>query len=591
MTYILYALALLLIVDGLRIRGRAKALPVLAPSDDPATHRLVCPPGVEVSDATLRAASAFARAHELDVLDLVPRDLPAIRALSLLFLVDPRRYRVDRLGLGRTAGHAVILSHDVAERARVSDPADDVAFVRLASKVKLFGRADIAIAPGERSRPGDPRHRYAILSALLGPSTVAALASLPILWSLIGLGIYYRPVPGLVALAAWQLQPAIALLGTALRASDLPIVTLLRFPIELVLLVRTVIAPRPQRMPSADYAQLLAGGIDRFFEPRRETCLLCDSPDLVVHQRSSDLLQNKPGTFTLERCRACGHVFQNPRLSLAGLDFYYKDFYDGMGEAGMEFIFGFGNKPYHTRARAVSDHASPARWLDVGAGHGHFCMAARDDLPETQFDGLDLSASIEEAKRRGWVDTAYRGLFPEVAPQLAGRYDAVSMSHYLEHTLDPRAELDAARTALAPSGHLMIEVPDPEFALSRVLRRWWLPYFQPQHLNLVSVKNLDRLLRERGFTPLVWHRGKAHQRVDFFFAAYLICNRLAPATDLPWRRSGLLAGAWNRVVWTIGSPFIAAGMIVDNLMGPVFARMKVSNTYRVVARKDATPAA
>src|SRR5439155_15722535 len=98
-------------------------------------------------------------------------------------------------------------------------------------------------------------------------------------------------------------------------------------------------------------------------------------------------------------------------------------------------------------------------------------------------------------------------------------YDAISMSHYLEHTRDPRLELDAARTALAPAGCLMIEVPDPEYPLGRVLRRYWLPWFQPQHQHLLSVKNLDRLLRERGFEPVAWHRGRAHQKVDFFFAA------------------------------------------------------------------------
>ena len=45
-------------------------------------------------------------------------------------------------------------------------------------------------------------------------------------------------------------------------------------------------------------------------------------------------------------------MFQNPRLSLDGLDFYYKDFYDGLGEDGMEFVFGFGVEPYLDRARA-----------------------------------------------------------------------------------------------------------------------------------------------------------------------------------------------------------------------------------------------
>jgi hypothetical protein len=198
-----------------------------------------------------------------------------------------------------------------------------------------------------------------------------------------------------------------------------------------------------------------------------------------------------------------------------------------------------------------------------------------------------MSESIDEAKRRGWVDTAYRGLFPDLAPQLAGRYNAISMSHYLEHTLDPRLEIEAAHTALAPDGCLLIEVPDPEFVLGRILGRYWLPWFQPQHLNLLSVKNLERLLRERGFTPITWHRGAAHQKVDFFFASWLFLNRLAPSPNLPWRKRGVAAGAWRALVWTLGSSLIVTGILVDNLVGPLWARARVSNTYRVVARKEA----
>jgi len=586
MTYVLYVLAALLLVDALRMRGRFGKFAVLAPSDEPATHRAICAPGVELDPATLRAASAHARANGLDVLDLVPRDLPAIRAMSIAQLVDPTKYRTDRLGAGRTAGHAIVIGDELAARANITPPSDAIAFARLATRLKQYGQGDLAIAPAEHARSIEPHDRFEILHAMVGPSIGMALAILPILWILIGLGIWLRPIPGLIVLGAWQLQPLIALAGTAIRSRDLPLLVLLRFPIELVLLARTVFGRRVPPAPGADYEALIAAGTDRFWEPRRETCPLCESRELVVHLRNSDLLQHKPGRFTLERCRSCGHVFQNPRLSLAGLDFYYKDFYDGLGESGMEFIFGFEAEPYRKRVRMVRDVAQPTRWLDVGAGHGHFCIAAREDLPDTHFDGLDLSESIEEAKRRGWIETAYRGLFPELAPQIAGRYDAISMSHYLEHTLDPRAELDAARTALAPSGCLLIELPDPEFALGRVLRRYWLPWFQPQHLHLLSVKNLERLLVERGFTPLVWHRGAAHQRVDFFFASWLFLNRLAPSPKLPWRRRGAFAGAWRVVVWTLGAPLIVTALAVDNLIGPLFSRAKVSNTYRVVARKE-----
>ena len=594
MMVLLILLTAVIVLDALRMRariGKVATLATPAPGDAATGFRVFAAPGVTVDDATARAAAAYARDHGIDVLDLIPRDLPAIRAMSLAQLVDPVRYRVDRFGPGRTAGHALLVADGVVERARATPPADEVELVKLAARLKYYGKADFAIAPAEHARRQDLARRYDVLYSVLGPSTPLALGILVVMWAVIGLGLWLAPIYGLIALGAWQLQPILALAFTPVHSRDMLPLAIVRAPVELYLFVRTIFGRRAASTDAAarraDYDELIAGGLERFYEPRRETCPVCESRDLALHMRHGDLFQHKPGVFELDRCRACRHVFQNPRLSIAGLDFYYKDFYDGLGESGMELIFGFGAQPYLDRARMVraASTESPRRWLDVGAGHGHFCIAARDELPTTHFDGLDLSESIDEAKRRGWIETAYRGLFPELAPQLAGRYDAVSMSHYLEHTLDPRAELEAAHTALADRGCLMIEVPDPEFALGKLLRRYWLPWFQPQHLHFLSVANLDRLLRERGFTPVEWHRGQAHQRVDFFFASWLFLDRLAPPRRLPWRWRGAFAGAWRTVVWTMGAPLIVAAIFVDNLIGPLLSRGRVSNTYRVVATK------
>jgi SAM-dependent methyltransferase len=488
-----------------------------------------------------------------------------------------------------------MVSAEVAERAGVTgDPADEVAFLELAKTLKRHAatRYALAVAPAERARNTPVSRRLAILRAILGASTSLALAIQPIFWIVLGLGVWLAPLPGAIALAVWHLQPLLSIAGTPVRPRDLLLVTLLRAPIEIATLIGTLAGrwrPASQADPiesrRAEYDRLLAGGTDAFFEPRRPTCPICESGDLTVHHRAPDLLQHKPGRFTLERCRGCGHVFQNPRLSLAGLDFYYKDFYDGLGEEGMELIFGYSARSYHARARMVAEAAAPARWLDVGAGHGHFCSAARDELPGTRFDGLDFGESIEEARRRGWVDTAYRGLFPDLAPSFAGTYDAVSMSHYLEHTLDPRRELEAAHLALAPNGYLMIEVPDPEFVLGKLLRAYWLPWFQPQHQHILSVKNLERLLREQGFEPVAWHRGPAHQGVDFLSAVVLGLGRIAPPVKVPWRRRGAIARAWRAAVWTAGLPLLFAGWATDRLATPLIRRGKVSNTYRVLARR------
>lgn len=162
---------------------------------------------------------------------------------------------------------------------------------------------------------------------------------------------------------------------------------------------------------------------------------------------------------------------------------------------------------YHQRAALVEAHTKPAKWLDVGGGHGHFCRIAKDRMPAARFDALDLSDSIEDAERRGWVNQGYRGLFPEMAEGLRGKYDVVSMSHYLEHTREPEAEIEAAAKVLPEGGYLMIQLPDPDCRLKSLFRRLWLPYFQPQHQHLLSVANLEKLLLAHGFSAVEWHRG------------------------------------------------------------------------------------
>ncbi|MYW14833.1 methyltransferase type 12, partial [Streptomyces sp. SID2955] len=112
-------------------------------------------------------------------------------------------------------------------------------------------------------------------------------------------------------------------------------------------------------------ADLAAGG-DRFLAPRRTTCPWCASTRLSRRLCTTDLLQHKPGRFTLDACAGCGHIFQNPQLTPEGLEFYYRDFYDGLGEQRMSGTFGGRDAMYRGRAEAMLSHdPAPKTWLDV----------------------------------------------------------------------------------------------------------------------------------------------------------------------------------------------------------------------------------
>lgn len=233
---------------------------------------------------------------------------------------------------------------------------------------------------------------------------------------------------------------------------------------------------------------------------------------------------------------------------------------------------------------------TPATWLDVGTGHGHFCDSARDVWPDTRFDGLDMAAAVREAQARGWVATAHHGQFPDLAAVLVDRYDTVSMYHYLEHTRDPLAELDAAAAVLPPGGHLLIELPDPESRLARLLGPYWLPWFQPQHQHLIPVANLRHALADRGFTVLAEEHGAAHQPCDFFGAVLLTANRLAPDPYAPWGPGSatLARRAFRTAVRTASLPCFAAAAALDAGRAAVARATEGGNAYRLLARRTPT---
>jgi SAM-dependent methyltransferase len=596
------------LVGAVRLRGRLAALSVVEPGQSTGTPAqeqdgwtLITAEGVQVDAVTRRDAVAYAEREGLDVLDLVPGDLPSERAMDLVRMVDPAAFRADRLAPGRGAQQALLVRASVLARAELADaPTTDLDPITFASRLLTLKRyapatTDLAVAPVLQSvaSVGDADKRLALLRSMFMVATPGVVAMPALAYVVIGLGIVVNPVWGAVALAAWSAGPAIATAGTPLRPRDLPGHALRRIVDEPRFWLRTLLG---RWRPPSDvdqieplrpvYAGLVAEGLDHHFEPRRDDCPWCGSTELSVRVSTGDRYQFKPGTFTLEECAACGHTFQNPRLSLDGLDYYYRDFYDGISDDTFEMIFSAGAGLERDRAEMLVGVHEPKRWLDVGTGHGHFALLAAEVWPDTVFEGLDLGESVEEAERRGWIDAAHRGLLPDLADGLAGQFDVVSMHHELEHTRDPRAEVAAAAQVLQPGGYLEIEVPDPEFPVSRVLGPLWLPFFQPQHQHLVTIGNLCQELESLGFDVVDTRRFECHRAIDFGSAAWFLLNEAAPPGDLPWVAPDDAASGLRRAAaFVVGIPVVLLALLVDQAIAVVARKRDRGNAYRVLARK------
>ncbi|MBW8484782.1 class I SAM-dependent methyltransferase [Actinomadura parmotrematis] len=562
------------------------------PPDGPA-YGMLAAPGAMLPGAVRAAALDHARRHDLQVLDLVPADLAVRRALDLAAATDPRRYRADPLGAGPGAGFVTLVRTDLL--ARAGQPAaslDPGAHAAATARLRRYAaRADIAVVPG-RTAPGEPacRGRRARLRGQ-GADPHLAVAGSAAAYAAVASAAVLDPWWGLAAVAAYCAAPYLALAGGPLRPRDLHRTALLR-PLLAPRTWRATLADRPtawERARDAEreearafYREELAGP-GRFLEPRRPDCPWCGSRSLSRHVTSGDIVQGKPGRFTLERCRDCRHIFQNPRLSAEGLAFYYRDAYDGLGAATAERLFASQTRSYRGRAALAAAHAAPRAWLDVGAGHGHFCRAAAAVLPGTAFDGLDLGAGVEEGARRGWLRRAHRGRFTELPDDLAGRYDLVSMHHYLEHTPDPQAELDAAAKILPAGGHLLLELPDPESMPARLLGRRWIGWLQPQHLHMIPLRNLEEALAARGLRVVARERRAAHQRLDAVCAVAIVLDALAPPPDRPWAPPRRGAHLRRALAATAAAPLFLAAWAADRFALPL---LPGGNAYRVLARKD-----
>ena len=575
----------LFVFETLRYRRRAGALAVLAP---PATapeadeYVFLSAPEVALSDTTRAAAAAYMAANGLEALDLVPADLDAESALALLAALDPAVFRADPLAPAAGAGHAVVAKHGLLARAGVTDPPMDAAgVVSLLRRLKRFAATTtgVVVAPELTARRPAPAEAAAESRARLGAAAGAHtyLQGLGLAWLTV---LLRSPRAGLAALLLLDLQPWIALAGSPLRPTA-PAGRLWTRARRWWCMLSGGPDPAVESRRAA-YGVWPAAGT-ALFEPRADRCPLCGSRRLEPRLRTTDLLQGKPGAFSLERCRGCGHVFQNPRLSPVGLDYYYRDFYDGLWGDVADELFATLGKLYRQRAAALPAGAAPARWLDVGSAYGHFALVARAILPGTRFEGLDRSPAVEEGVRRGWLDRAWLGTLDRLAPGLRGQFDAVSAFHYLEHTTDPAAELRAMAAVLRPSGWLMIEGPNQACRRARWLGRWWQPWFQPQHLHFLRAEAVESLLAEVGLR--VERVEYLNTAGDWLLGALLFLRAAAGPGDVPWRprRSGAdRARGW--AIWAAGLPLLAAAIAADAAEGALPPSPSNSNAYRVLAR-------
>jgi hypothetical protein len=192
------------------------------------------------------------------------------------------------------------------------------------------------------------------------------------------------------------------------------------------------------------------------------------------------------------------------------------------------------------------------RILEVGAGLSWMCRAAKVVNPANRTVAQDITS--EAVPECPWVDHYHVGDITEPgALDARAPYDVISLTHVIEHLLDPVDVLKRLRQLIAPAGRIFITAPHRPLGWKRgsdlsVWRDWSYNHV-PAHVQYFSCGSMNTAARRAGLELIHWSEDHEEGQA---FEAYLqpapwkdvvrTCGAIALLAPLRWKLHRLLGG-------------------------------------------------
>lgn len=158
-------------------------------------------------------------------------------------------------------------------------------------------------------------------------------------------------------------------------------------------------------------------------------------------------------------------------------------------------LLNFGKKREKFYLHGLGDGAT-GRLLEVGCGSGDRLVSLRSRGWEVEGQEVDPLA-VQFCKEKQNLEVHYGRL--EDLKLGAGAYDAILMSHVLEHVEDPVPLLRESLRLLKPGGRLLLTTPNIKGFGHLIYRKHWLALDPPRHLLIYTPTALKKILYEAGF--------------------------------------------------------------------------------------------
>lgn len=258
-------------------------------------------------------------------------------------------------------------------------------------------------------------------------------------------------------------------------------------------------------------------------------CPICGEPraELVLQQPDSYLPE-----LHLQRCRGCGIVYLNPRLTFAAV----------VAVESVSEVYSFSQAEAEEKITktltGIVDYlgrfatGKERRLLDIGCNRGLMLEAGR--RLGWQVTGVEISPVAAAHARADYGLTIYPTV--EALPAQS-QFDLIVAWHVLEHTLAPLDFLRQAAERLAPGGAIALQVPSFDYLTEYQQRNQLGSLVCSVHNFYFTLESLRTVVQQAGLTPLQLGNDPNH----LFLTA--VCTK--PNPTLRWWQKGLQLIGFN----------------------------------------------
>jgi 2-polyprenyl-3-methyl-5-hydroxy-6-metoxy-1,4-benzoquinol methylase len=294
----------------------------------------------------------------------------------------------------------------------------------------------------------------------------------------------------------------------------------------------------------------------------KPNCDLCGATGSQLHGDLSDRDYGAPGRWAVMHCGSCGFCWIDPRprdeeigrlyaayhthervergslfvravrVALSSRLLGYRDARLSRAESGFALLIGWIG-PLRELARHASLWLPAARrgeLLDVGCGAGAFLVQMRELGWSVR--GLDTDPGAVATAREQLGDVSVTQAAIEDLEPATAQFDAITLSHVIEHLPDPARSLAHCVRLLRPGGWIVIATPNSRSLGARHFGRDWRGWEPPRHLQVFDGHTLAKLAERAGLHVL--------RSFTVSASAYFIWLASSRSQSLRVRLSGLV---------------------------------------------------